>query len=246
VPIHLTDPTRGQKNHLCEERADLSGEGIEHIRATAPSAVTTQHEADREMVLKEPDVRALRAPLHQRPLDLHTGPIQCVHNPPLGMTALTPQIKGSVVTAREVHAQPAQFLHESRSFPDHDIDDLGSDQSRPRLQGIRHVQVEAVLGGAYRGDTSLGVVGVRLGVLLLRDDVDTSVVLYLQGKGQACHATAQYQEITGRSHCLSSCVECDRAEPASALPRSSSASAQPRPAAPAAHGRATAQHPSRS
>ena len=124
-----------------------------------------------------------------------------VENAALGMAAFLAEVQlaravgAGNLALGEVHAQLDQLRNPRRAFLDDRADSRFLAQARAGLQRVAHVQLEGVLLAGDGGDAALGVVGVRLGAVLLGDDRHAPVRGDFQRKGKPRSAAAQDKEI---------------------------------------------------
>jgi hypothetical protein len=128
------------------------------------------------MIFKNLDVRLGGDGGEQSTLDFAAGHIFCVQNAAFGMAAFLAQIEflGTAglrnLALREFHAQLDELGDSGRSLLDNRAHDVLVTESRPGLQGVAHVHLERIFLARHRRDATLGVVRVRLGAVLLRQD----------------------------------------------------------------------------
>ncbi len=158
-------------------------------------------DVDGDVVLQHPEVGALFRGGEQSALDLAAGDVLGVENAPLGMATFLAEVEfpravaGGQLPFRELHAQGDQLGDARRPFLDDGADDAFLAEARAGHQGVPHVHFEGVFLARDGGDAALGVIGVRVGALLLRDDRHGAVLGRLQGEGQAGDAGADDQII---------------------------------------------------
>ena len=169
--------------------------------------VVLRDQLDGDMVLKCRYRWILGDRLHQRPLDLPPRQVIGMDNPVYGVPPFPPQVERPV-PVRETDAHLDQIPEALGSFPHHDLDCVAVRQPHPGGERVPDMKVKRIHRGHHGRDTPLRIVGVRLGLLLFRDDGHRPVPRGLQRVRESCDPAADDQKIVPVNHAaLSGWVE---------------------------------------
>ena len=206
VQVNLAAPAARQHHPQSAEGLHLARVLVEHVAPQATifrgkTQLRARDEVHRHVALEDADIRMRGDRLQQRAFDLPPGGILRVEHPALGMAALLAQIQfGRAVAGRdfafvEVDAQVHQLLDPGRAFADHHPHRCLVTQAGARLERVRDVQREAVLGARDAGHAALRPGGVRVGRGAFGDDGHVAECRGLQRETQPRHAAADDDKI---------------------------------------------------
>ena len=153
------------------------------------------------MVLENLNVRLPCDGGEQCPFNLAAGHVLRVQDAALRVAAFLAQVElpsavfARSVALRELHPKIDQLGDAVRAFLDDGADDALVAKARAGFEGVADVHLEGVLLAGDGGDSALGVVGVRLGAVLLGDDGDAPVARDLEREGKSGDAAAEHEII---------------------------------------------------
>ena len=127
-------------------------------------------------------------------------------NPSLRMATFAPEVVARAVRARLFAAievdPPFEQIVDGPGAPfDHVVDHGLVAESRPGIEGVLDVRVEAVLRVHDRGDPTLGVIGGGFRRSSLCDNRDAAVVGHAQGEMQPGNAAADHDKVKFQGCC---------------------------------------------
>ena len=206
VEIDLAAAAGGQQRDRRGEGLDLAGLLVEDIDPEAlvvagVAELLAGDQVNREVVLEDRDVRLVGHRRQQGALDFAAGDVLGVEDAALGMAALPAEVelaravRTGYLALGEMHAQLDQLRNARRAILDDRAHGRFLAQAGARFERVAHVQFEGVLLARDGGDAALGVVGIRLGAVLLGDDRHAPVRRDFQRKRQPGNAAAQDKEI---------------------------------------------------
>jgi hypothetical protein len=188
------------------EAVDGSAVGVEHVGPegsvlAGASDLLRGEEIDGAVILEHGDVGVGSGVLQQHLLDLPPGGVAMVEDTAMGVPPLSAQVefrlaRGSVA-ARGIEdgAQVEQRLDHGRTPLDHVPHHVLVAEAIPRGHGVARVVFEGIVLREDAGDPALGLVGGRVGGLLLGDQRDRPVLGHAQRVEEPGDAAADHQHV---------------------------------------------------
>ena len=203
VQVHLPATARSQDGGLGLERDHRTVVGGEDVGPPAgfavlggsPGHARGEDQVHGEEVLQHGDVAAGGHRGQERLLHRGPGAVGGVDDASLGVAAFATQLEVPVAGAAELDPHLHQLPHQGGTLFDHHLHHVGVAEPRPRDEGVPGMEVGVVLGIQDRGDPPLGVVGVGLRPLLLRDHGNRAPLAGLEGAPEAGQSRADDQGV---------------------------------------------------
>ena len=212
IKIDLTGPAGSQQGRPGNKSMNPATAPIKSIGSPTVIIFTTgskpfmrSQQIDSRHIFPKNNVCMLPATGHQHLFNLTPGPVRGMENPTAGVAAFTGQIvtgRGiGVTTKRNPHSN--QLFKTFRTFPDHQINHLTVTEPDSGPHRILKVPGKRVRCIKHRRNTTLGQVGIGIGLLFLGDNMNQPGISHLQSEKEPGNAAAQNQKIAFVKNCHS-------------------------------------------
>ena len=211
VQVHFAGAAGREHHRAGADRLDPPVAGLEHVGPhTAALTINAAcgDEVDGVAVWQQFDIRVRLRAFDQHRLDRAPGGIGGMDDAPMRMAAFAREVVGRIAAgglAREGDTERFQPVDALRAMLDGESDDVGVTETRPRIERIVDMGVEAVAAVQYSGDAALGVPGIAFRQRTLRQYGYARMLGGMQGECESRGTAAkdEYVGLEGVGHRLS-------------------------------------------